>query len=277
MIEREFRRIMSDPELAAHPQLVANLMFLVRKRELRRLLPDVERALGRELQPAAEVSALKTFYALGGARERGFVDERVSRVLRTQREAGAKWTESPFFGAAERIGGPRTLELLKAAHSEAAARQREAQAAAGHDQLALKRLDKIRSQLEEKSLVLSRKVEALAMPEPERSRQMTLWCLERAGHLGVWACRELSASPPKVAAGTVREIAWEQTGALLPVAGLTPEQRSRLLSEYRTRGACLLRQMGASLTTAEKKLLPSRTGAESDCPRYDWEDVLDQN
>src|ERR1700730_2059878 len=231
-IEWEFRKAVQDPALVADEKFMANLMFLVRKREVRSLLPDVEAVLSRGLQPRAEVSALKTLFALGSTREHAMVDDRVSRELHKQIQSGADLSLSPFFESSERIGGPQTLRVLQERHGSVLAEQRHAEQAMPNDHVRIKRLDQLRSELDDKTFILSRKLVILAMPEEQLAGEMVGLYLQRSGQLSFWAYKELVDHPTAAIVNGVRAFITQKSDSLLPVGGLSEEQRSAKRLEY---------------------------------------------
>ena len=127
-ISEEFRKAVRDPALVADEIVMANLFFLIRKKTIQGLREDVSRLVAaNQLKPGAQVSALKTLYALGGDQERNTADYLVSQALAQLIQAGNPPEASPYVQAADRIGGPRTLIALKQILAEATNRQRVAE------------------------------------------------------------------------------------------------------------------------------------------------------
>src|SRR5215471_5737483 len=59
-VEAEFRKAVHDPKLSSNEGFMDNLMFVVRKKDIVPLRPDVEAALNEiPLKPVAEVSTMK--------------------------------------------------------------------------------------------------------------------------------------------------------------------------------------------------------------------------
>ncbi len=266
-IRAEFRNAVRDPALLSDETVMANLLFLVRKKAIGDLRDEVSRLVAaNRLKPAAQVSALKTLYALGGARERGTADHLVSQALAQLLRADGGIESSPYLEAADRIGGPETLAVLRKLLAQATARQRSAEQRQPGDQAAIGRLDKIRARLEAQVLTLTRKQEVLAKPEPERTADLARAYLRRSAELGCWAYREMLEAGREGTPAAVREV----------LAGAKGE------SEIRLRGLALLETMHVPFTPEEQKLFDEnaatlRTRKAFYYPACDWEDVLDRS
>jgi hypothetical protein len=280
-IEDEFRKVVQDAGLAGDEAVMENLLFLVRKRDVRNLREDVSRLVAsNRLQPHAQVSGLKTLYALGSENDRNSVDYLVSQALAQLIQSGAPPDSSPYVRAAERIGGPRTLVALRQMYADAANRQRAAEQREPGNQAAISRLDKTRAGLEGKVFTLTRKLEIVGKPEPERAAGLARAYLRRSADLSCWAYRELIERPGPDAAAAVRGVLAREIPALLPASGLSPEDRTKRELDLRLRGVTLLQSMKAALSAEERQLLALhgdmiQSRAAFFYPRCDWEDVLD--
>jgi hypothetical protein len=281
-ITTEFRNSVQDSSLVADPEFMQNLCFLIRKRELRGLSAEVERLLaGRKLKPEADASAMKTLYALGNDSVRQTIDDRLSKLLQDWFRKPNNIEPSSYLDAAERIGGEKTLAVLKQAYLEATARQRQAERDEPNDHLRMGQLDKRRAELEEKVHTLSQKQEISAKNEAERAAEMTSLYIRRVKHLSYWGYKELADNPSPGSIAAVRAFLSRGVESLLSAGGMSPEDRSKRLLDYRLRGIGLLEAMKAQLSPEEQglqqdhaTLIESRE--EYFQPHYDWEDVLDR-
>lgn len=281
-IEQEFRRAVADRALVADETFMNNLMFIVRKKEVRALHDDVERVLANGgLKASAEVSTMKTLYALGSAKDRRLVDDRLSAQMESQLKRPDALAPSPYLEWADRIGGTKTLDVVKKFQEEADRQQQQAEQTAPDDHVKIGQLDKIRSEAENKVHYLSLKLNVLAMGETDRATEMFRYFLRRTGFLGFLGYKELIDNPTPAAVNAVRGFISHRLGELLPVAGVTPDDRTKLLLDHQLRGTCLLQAMKAKLTPEEEKLLADHApmlGERKEFfrPQYDWEDVLDR-
>lgn len=280
-IEQEFRKAITHDDLVADETFMDNLMFLVRKREVKSLHDDVDRMLMKGLKPRAEVSTMKTLYALGSQNDRLKVDDRLSSHLENQLKRG-EMAPSPYLEWSERIGGSKTLEVLKRVNEEASARQKQIEKASPDDHTKIADMDQMRSSAENKAYYLSLKLNLMAMGESERAAPMVKYYLQRTPFLGFMGYKELVNKPTPVTIEAVRVFIDGRLTELLPVNGLTPEHRTQLLRDYKLRGLLLLQAMKAKLTTDEEKFLAEHAKLLEDRKEfsqdgYDWEDVLDRN
>jgi hypothetical protein len=274
-IETEFRAIVNDPGLASKTALMANLLFLVRKKEVKALRPDVERVVETlPLEPIALVSAMKTLYAIGDDRDRALVDQRFARRLFSDLKA-ADGPPSPFLAAAERVGGAMTLQVLRSAIPDAQAKQRQAEQTTPGNHLKIGQLDKVRAAVENQATTLERKMKILAMPAKEREAAWLRLYLGRAGHLGFWAYQELRRNASPQTADGIRYFLHQELNSVLPPAGLSEQDRNKRLEDLYLRGLLLLKGIGAALTPEEQKLLDEHQ-EQADVHIPDWEDTLDQ-
>jgi hypothetical protein len=281
-ITEEFRKLVRDPVLRTDVEVMPNALFLVRKKDVRGLRDDVLRFVEGDggLPPVIEASALKTLFALEGSRD--VVDERLSQRLARALESPRAAKTSPYLDAAERIGGPKTLAVLRRGQAETAARQREAEASTPDDHVRIGELDQVRSALETKVDVLSRKLAVLGRPEGDRAAELVALYLRRAVPLDYWAYRELVAAPSPAAVAAVRRTIAGNVEQLLPAGGLSAEERGRRRLDLQLRGILLVSAMKADLTADEQALVTEqaamiRARSEFFQPNYDWEDVLDRH
>jgi hypothetical protein len=278
-VEVEFRKAVNDPKLTSDEGFMDNLMFVVRKKNIIALRPDVETALnGVELKPLAEVSAMKTLYALGSERERALVDERFARRLLADLKTGGGVPPGPYLGVAERIGGPKTQAVLEAALPEATSRQRQAEQSTPENHLRIAQLDKVRMTLQIQALTLSRKNKILASAQPQRDVELLKLYLQRAGKLGLWGYRELVRLSSPATPAPLRAFLSQDLDSILPVAGLKPEDRERRKEQARLRAVVLFQDIKAPLLPEERRLLERDAALIRENPesyRPDWEAVLD--
>ncbi len=281
-IAEEFRKALRDRGLMADELFLQNLLFLVRKRDVRELHDDVARlAAGNGLPPAARVSALKTLYALGDERDRATVDYVLSQALAALVQSGQPPESSPYVPAADRVGGPRCLVALRRLEMDATARQRAAEQQTPGDHARISRLDKVRAGLEGQVYLLGRKQEVAAKSGAERAADLARLYLRRSAGLSCWAYRELVDPASAEAAAAVRGVIAREIPGFLPAAGLSPEERAKRELELRLRGTALLTSMRAPLTPEEDRLLRDNAGIiqarrKFYYPECDWEDVLDR-
>jgi hypothetical protein len=277
-VEAEFRKAVHDPKLSADERFMDNLMFVVRKKNIVALRADVETALNSlPLKPDPEVSAMKTLYALGGDRERSIVDERFARKLFAELKS-SEIPAGPYLPNAERVGGARTLAVLQNSLTDAQNRQKQAEQNTPSDHVRIGQLDKVRSSIELQALMLSRKAKLLAQPSPQREHDMVRLAMERTGHLSFWAYREAIRLATPATPGAVREFLTQEIQAVVPKAGLSPEQRDQQLQQTRLRAVLLLEDIHAALQPEEKKLLEENAALIKENPgmyKPDWEKVLD--
>ena len=277
-IEAEFRKIAARPELLAEEELMSNLMFLVRKREIKSLVDDVGRLAGQHaLKPTAQISALKTMTALGGERDRALADQMFSQLLTASLKEPGRDLE--FVLAAARVGGPETLAVLRRALDAIKHGQQSAERANPPDFIRISQLDKLRSAIDTESFTLNRKLEVLALPESSRALEMTGLYLRRAGYLAYWSYKELvDPATPGEAAG-VRRFLKERAETLIPKSAVG-EKRATTLADIRLRGLCLLEAMKqaepAEIRFLEQNKAIIDARPEFFRPSHDWEDVLDR-
>jgi hypothetical protein len=251
-VEIEFRKIVHQPDLVSSDVIMDNLMFVVRKRDILVLRPDVMDAVrGLQLKPHAELSALKTLFALGGEQDRLFVDDRFARDLLADMKASDGVPEGPFLAAASRIGGPQTLALLNALLPTATSNQRNAESRTPGNHARIANLDQVRSSITDHIFTLRRKQTIMAYPEPRRT--MELWELARTDStpLGFWAYRELADHPSLPRVSAIRQA----------IFGVEPVPVDAL---------SILRSMKAPLSPAEDEILKKTSFTPPD-----WEAVLD--
>lgn len=280
-IEDEFRKAVKDYTLLADEQFMYNLMFLVRKKEVAALLEDVRDVCTRPLKPRAEVSALKTLYALGTDEDRMSIDDRISRFLQRQLRAGQGIPLSPYLEAAERVGGAKTLTTLKECHSDAAHRQKEAENATPRVPSEIGQLDRIRSTLANQVDSLSTRVRIEGLDKTEAAREMAQHYLQRTTYLEFWSYKQLVDDASPTCIDAVRSFVSRRLGTLMPQSGLSSEAQTAKRLDLRLRGVCLLEAMGASLTAEEQKLLDEHAEMLQERgaffrPGYDWGDALDR-
>jgi hypothetical protein len=277
-VELEFRKAVRDPKLTSNEGFMDSLMFVVRKKNIAALRSDVEAALsGIELKPLAEISAMKTLYALGGERERALVDERFGRRLFAGLKSGDV-PPGPYLGVADLIGGKNTRSVLEAALPEATSRQKQAEQSTPQNHFRIGQLDKVRMTIQIQAITLSRKMKILASAQPQRDVELLKLYLQRAGHLGFWGYRELVRLSSPATPGTVRAFLAQDLDSILPVSGLTPEDRGRRQEQATLRAAILLQDIQAPLLPEEQKLLDRDAAQIRESPgsyRPDWETVLD--
>jgi hypothetical protein len=282
-IQQEFRKAVADSKLLDDEKFVFNLMFLVRKKPVPSLVEDVRRVLDKSsLKPSAAMSTLKTLFAFGLEKDRNLVDDRLSTALKGQLQSIEALSISPYLAGAERIGGPKTLAVLKQGAAGLTERQRQAEQHSPRDHMEISRLDQVRSNIENKSFILARKLDILAMPEAKRALEFAKNYLRNMGHLGIWSHQLLVASPAEATVTAVCDFISHQLETLLPSQGLSAEQRAQRLLDARLRGLCLLQAMKVPLNETEQELLQhnaSRIESSEEFfrPQHDWEDVLDGN
>src|SRR5581483_3873873 len=124
---------------------------------------------GRKLPAAAQVSALKTLFALGGPKDREEVDRMEAEELAKLAQSDQSLDASPYVPAADRIGGSQTLAELRRLHSEATARQAAATKQEPQNFSVIGALDKTRDRLQRQVAMLTRKTEIQAKSEPART------------------------------------------------------------------------------------------------------------
>jgi len=278
-IAAEFRKIVRVPALVADEEVMENLLFLARKKDIGDLRDDVRRLLDEPaLKPRAVVSTWKTAFALGDEHDRAVVDERLSQALaRLTGQADAR--HSPFLEAADGIGGVRALGVLRPWHGEVATRQREVERERPNDHAEIERLDRLRDTLDGKAALIERKQVIRGLPAGDQIRELLKLYLAKTPGLAPWAARELGRAAPATVALVARDVLWREVQQMAPRGG-APEARAARVLDLRLRGIGLLEQLGIPLNEDETRLV--RANAEMVAsreaffrPRYDWEDVLD--
>jgi hypothetical protein len=281
-IEREFRKAVTDPALLEDEEFAGNLMYLVRKKEVKNLREDVWRLVaGRRMKPAAQVSGLKTLYALGGEGERLAADGMEAEALAQLIQSGQPPEGSPYVEAADGIGGARTLVALRRLHQEAANRQAVAEQRSPGEFARISQLDKTRAGLARQIATLTRKQEVAAKPEPERTAGLARIYLSRAPDLSCWAFRELLATTAPGALEAVNGVVANELPHFLPIGGQSPEDRAKAELDLKLRGIALLERMGSRLSPEQSQLLQEHILMIQErrpffYPRCDWTDVLDR-
>ena len=280
-IESEFRKAVQDPTLTADEEFMANLMYLVRMKEVRDLRDDVWRLVTpKRLPPAAQVSGLKTAFAVGGQNDRQEVDRMEAEALADLVKAGHSPAESPFVPAADRIGGTQTLIALRRLYTDSAAQQAAVTRQQPDNFSLISSLDKIRDSLQRQVADLTRKTGILSKPEPQRTAELARVYMSRPAFLTCWAYRELIEEPSPESQAVVQDVVTREIPAFLPSGGQSPEVRSRAELDLRLRGIALLQKMGAPLSPDELELLKAndamiRARKPFFYPACTWEDVLD--
>jgi hypothetical protein len=263
-------------------QSVPELTFLVRKKEIADLRGDVQRlAAGNKLKPAAQVSALKTIFAIGNENDRSAVDSTLSQALTGLAESRESPGASPYVAAAERIGGPKTLATLRTLLSDAVNRQRASEQHDKDKPQFISQLDKVTTSLEAKVFTLHRKLDILGKPEPDRTAELARIYLQRSPELSCWSRKELLSRPSFESAEIVRSVVTHEISSFLPAGGLEPGTRAKMELDLRLRGIALLQDMRAPLQPEDEKLLQDnhpmiQSRGPFFHPRCDWEDVLDE-
>lgn len=280
-IEEEFRKAVQSRELRNDETFMTNLMFLVRKREVSALRDDVRRVVEEtRLPPAADISTLKTLYALGDGADRATVDKRVSIDLKRQMVATDALEMSEIVRWGGRIGGEQTLAALRDYQAEATRRQQDAEKTSTNDFERIVKIDQLRNRLTNEVSELGRKLDLEKLPEPVRAASMTEHFLRRSGHLGYWSYKYLVDHPTDLSIAAVREYLDRKIGGLLPLGGISADEGAELTRDYRLRGVCLLQKMKAKMTPQESKMLLDNSAMlkereEFFWPNHDWEDALD--
>jgi hypothetical protein len=260
---------------------MSNLLFLVRMKEVSSLRDDVWRLVaGKHLEPAVQVSGLKTVFALGGPNERDAVDRMEAEALAELVQFGQSPEGSPFVPPADRIGGPRTLVALRRLHSDAANRQAAATQQSPDNHALISRLDKVRAGLQRQVADLTRKTGILAKPEPGRTAELTRVYMKRPAYLTCWAYRELIGEASPASRAVVQDVITREIPTFLPSGGQSPETRSKAELDLRLRGIALLQKMGAPLSPDRTQLLNEnylmmKAREPYFYPRCTWEEVLD--
>ncbi len=239
-IADEYRRTMRDPALLADQTFEANALFLIRKKEIHSLKGDVKSLLEKNLLTGkAEISALKTVFALGGKRDRVFVDRRISERL----------TDPEAIDASYRIGGKMTLAALQ--------KGAETSPAMAHA-----------------AALLSHKSEFLAMPEKERAIEMTRRYMG-GDELGAWGFKELLDHPNAGAIEGVRVAMAGPFDSIMPKEEMNFAEQRKHEELFRLRALYLLQTMKAPLTSMEAKFVMDSSPQNLTLWFRDWEDVLD--
>jgi hypothetical protein len=252
-VEVEYRKIVRQPDLISNDGIIDNLMFVVRKKDILVLRPDVIDTLRtRQLKPHAELSALKTLYALGSEQDRLFVDDHYAQVLAQDMKSSDGLPEGPLLPAASRIGGQRTLMLLKSLLPEATARQRDAEARTPGDHTRIASLDQVRSSIANQITFLTRKQTVLNAPEPRRTLELLRLARTDSSPFGLWAYRELIDHPSIGRVATIRQAIFGEKP--IPADVLT-----------------MLRAMKAPMSPEEDEILKKQSP-----PPPDWEAILDR-
>jgi hypothetical protein len=251
-VEVEYRKIVRQPDLISNDGIIDNLMFVVRKKDILVLRPDVIDTLRtRQLKPHAELSALKTLYALGSEQDRLFVDDYYAQVLAQDMKSSDGLPEGPLL-AASRIGGQRTLMLLKSLQPEATARQRDAEARTPGNHTRIASLDQVRSSISNEIVVLTRKQAILNAPEPRRTLELFRLARTDSSPFGLWAYRELIDHPSIGRVAAIRQA----------ISGQQPIPPDAL---------SILHAMKAPMTPEEDEILKKQSP-----PPPDWEAILDR-
>jgi hypothetical protein len=277
-----YRKAVEDRELLADEVFMQNLHFLVRKKAIVELRGDVERVVASNmLKPQAQVSALKTLFALGDENDRRAVDNMVSQALSGLSKSDGSPGASPYVAAAERIGGPRTLVALQQLLSDAVNRQRASEQHNASEPELIGRLDKERASLEAKVFILHQKLDILSKPQTQRSAELARTYLQRSPELSCWSHEELLSQPSPETAEIVRNVVAHEIPSFLPPRGLDPGDRAKLELDLRLRGLALLQDMKAPLGPEDEKLLNDnqqmiQSRGPFFHPKCDWEDVLDR-
>jgi hypothetical protein len=280
-IASEFRKAVKDPALVVDEEFMANLMFLVRMKEVRDLRDDVWRQVTpKRLPPAAQVSGLKTAFAVGGQNDRQEVDRMEAEALAELAKAGNSPQESPFVPAADRIGGTQTLSALRRLYTDTAAQQAAVTRQQPDNFSLIASLDKVRDSLQRQVSDLSRKTGILSKPEPQRTADLARVYMSRPAFLTCWAYRELVAEASPESQTVVRDVVTSEIATFLPSGGQSPETRSGAELDLRLRGLGLLQKMGAPLSPDELRLLKANEAMIKArrpffYPACTWEDVLD--
>jgi hypothetical protein len=252
-VEIEYRKIVRQPDLVSNDGVIDNLMFVVRKKDILVLRPDVIDTLrGQQLKPHAELSALKTLYALGGEQDRLYVDDHYARRLAQDMKASDGLPEGPFLAAASRIGGQRTLLLLKNLLPEATARQRDAEARTPGNHTRIASLDQVRSSISDQIFILTRKQAVVNAPEPRRTVELFQLARTDSTPFGLWAYRELIDHPSVGRVAAIRQAIFGQQP--VPPDALT-----------------ILQAMKAPMSPEEDEILKKQSPLPPD-----WEAVLDR-
>ena len=281
-VVREYRAAAQDSTLVADEAFMHNLMFLVRKRDIAELHDDVRETLDhRALLPRAQVSAMKTLYALGGEDDRKALDDRVFSMLKRDLVRTDPLARSELLLWADRIGDTQTLAVLRDFLKIAQQRQKDLEQNAPDNHPAISRTDGVRGRLENQVSRLKARLDLLQLAETDRAVKLAELYLSRAGQLGFWGYVWLVKHPTPEAIDGVRRYVSRNVGALLPARGLVAEERNEMLLELRLRGVCLLETMGATLDAGETQMLTDNAEllierAEYFRPMHDWEDVLDR-
>lgn len=281
-IKEEFPKCTRDHSLLEDERFMHNLMFMVRKREVCELRPDIEGfATKGTLKPEAEVSALKSWYACGDQADRDKIDDRLVARLKQQKRRFDELEATPALEWADRIGGPKTMELLKQWHKEVAGRQTEAENQTPDDHMRIGQLDQMRSSLNTKIFNMSRRMDIVGQDEVERASSMAELYLRQAGMLEYWAYKELLAHPSPAAVRGVRDFMGRGLSSLTPAGGISNDERSQTLRNNRLRALCLIQAMGEQLTSSEQTFFDQHAEEVEGrrayfSPGYDWEDVLDR-
>jgi hypothetical protein len=277
-VATEFRKAVGIPELLADQDFMANVLFLIRKREIRALRDDVGQLVSsRSLQPRAAISALKTLTAIGGPDALSLIDRRYSELLNAALKDPK--IQPDVLPWAERVGGPETLALLTKALSNAEAEQRSAERAEHPDFGKISQLDRVRSSLENQQAVLRQKLEISAAPEPGRTQSLVQLYLRRVGHLAFWSYKELVDHPSTQSADAIRAFLANSIQTMIPKTA-TGEARSELIQDLRLRGLCLLQTMKQATPQEIEYIQAHSARIDPNTafyrPAYDWEDVLDR-
>jgi len=281
-IEVQFRKAVQDPALLADEEFMQNLMFLVRKREVANLHDDVWKIVtGNRLTPPAQVSALKTAFALANEGELGVIDSMEAEAVAVVVQKASPPESSPFVGAADRIGGARTLVALNRLLFDAANRQRTAEQQTPGELARIGQLDKVRAGLQGQAGVLSRKQEILAKPDAHRIADLTRVYMRRSADLKCWAYRLLVEAPTPDSIAVVQQVVSLELPTFLPLSGQSKEEQAKAELDLRLRGIALLEKMGAPLQDEETQLLRDhfqmmQAREPFFYPTCDWEDILDR-
>lgn len=277
-IETEFRNATAQPELVADEEFMANVLFLIRKREIRTLHDDVARLIQPGvLKPRASVSALKTMVSLGTPSDMSAVDRNFSELQRAALKD--PHIQAEILPWAERVGGPQTLAVLRSELVTVTREQRAAESTNSPDFTKVSQLDRVRSSLENQEFVLKRKLEIDGMREPERAFTLTDLYMRRVGHLAIWSYKQLVDNPSPASAAGVRAFMSDSVKGMVPKSA-SGDAGSRLILDLRLRGLCLLLRMGQATPQETDFIEQYKSRIEQNPvfyrPNYDWEDVLDR-
>lgn len=283
-IQQEFRIAITQPTLVADEEVMGNLLFLIRKWEIRSLRGDVVTLVEQQrLKNRAQISALKTLFAIGTVDDRAKLDSRVAADIERNMVSSGVDDTLEWVNTAARIGGPMSLTALGQLESSATSQQAHLEATKPTDHAGIERCDKLRSGVNKERSVLSRKLRIEALPEAERDLQYLTSYVRRDGHLGYWGFKQMVDHPSPTAVDVVHRFVQSGAERLLPKGGISPERANSVANEYRIQALYLLLAMKVPLAPTEQQLLEAfetanrKAGRPISRPQYDWEDVLDRN